>query len=98
MRIVVSESQALKELVFGLLQVDDPDYPMHRTSGLSITLNRKVQRVLAAAMTEQTFFADPLIEYHVDQIRRDPLIIHLLTIPWTDFNVVDNEGTIAFII
>lgn len=96
MQIVVSESSALQFLVSELLQDDDPDYPMTYASGLSITLERQVSRVLLSAMTDQTFFSDPRVAYYVDLIRNDPLISHLLQIPWRQFKVLDNQGTILF--
>lgn len=97
MRIVINESPILSELVQTLLSQDDPDYPMDKSSGLSMTLDRKVMRILSAAMTEQRYFKDPVIEHYVAEIRRDFHLSHLLMLPWHDFKVLDLHGTVAMI-
>lgn len=95
MKIVINESPLLSEMVVTLLCQDDPDYPLDSQSGLSVTLDRSVNRILRAAMSEQRRFRDPTIEYFVNEIRRDFHLSHLLMMPWTEFKVLDRYGTIA---
>lgn len=95
MRIVINESAILSEMVSELLSQDDPDYPLDQTSGLSTSLNRRVKNILSAAMTEQRFFKDPLVDYYVNEIRNDYHLSHLLMLPWQDFKILDRSGTIA---
>ncbi len=95
MKIVINESPLLSELVQTFLSYDDPDYPLDSRSGLSVALDRKVDRVLRAAMSEQRRFRDPTIEYFVNEIRRDFHLSHLLMLPWSEFKVLDQYGTIA---
>lgn len=95
MKIVINESPLLSEMVVTLLSQDDPDYPLDSQSGLSVTLDRSVNRILRATMSEQRRFRDPTIEYFVNEIRRDFHLSHLLMMPWTEFKVLDRYGTIA---
>ena len=97
MKIVVQESEALKVLAEALLRYDDPDFPSSFNSGLSVAVDRKVKRILRAAASDQLRFSDPFTQHHVRALRRDRNLSHLLMIPWSDFRILDTQGTVMFI-
>jgi len=97
MKIVVQESETLKDIFREVCHKVEPDYEI--TGGvLPDNIKTELRRLIMLSLT----YADdehesPDYGFVVD-LREDPVIVALLNIPWTKFDVLDDQGTLILYI
>lgn len=88
MKIYIHDSQTLRAITAELVQEYDPDYidPNHIPPRVSERLRHLVMYALTTPQQNE--------HRHVELLRRDPVIMHILRLPWADIKITHHAGTI----